>query len=402
MITRARSALTGLAALTLLVLLVAGLPGGAVPVRRLAGPEPTAERSHDRRSARAAGQREHPARCHQGVLVAGLAAVRRLRARRGAGGDPRAPVSPAAPWRPAGRCGATGRAGRARLLRAVRHHAGGIGHGSQWTVCGESRRGRRRARRSAVSRLTGRVSRAAAAEPGSAPALAARSDAADVLDFGSAPATATRLITVRTGDCLWSIAQRYLGAGDRYPEIVSLDYGHDMGDGQVFTNPSLIEPGWRLFLPGDDPGSAVSPAQSAGSQHLGHATKDSHYRRRHPSARTGASSAAASREAGQGGAAPGTGAQASGARGRRQPGQRGGRKRRRRSGSGRGRARRIRRGCRATRRRQAGAAQAADRLAEAAIFVSGALAGAGPDEPGPASQAAATGPAPWAQDRAAC
>ena len=47
------------------------------------------------------------------------------------------------------------------------------------------------------------------------------------------------------------IAQHYLGAGDRYPEIVRLNYGHDMGNGLAFTNPALIEPGWQLFLPGD-------------------------------------------------------------------------------------------------------------------------------------------------------
>jgi DNA-binding SARP family transcriptional activator len=101
--------------------------------------------------------------------------------------------------------------------------------------------------------------------------------------LAATPARATRLITVRPGDCLWSLAQRYLGAGDRYPEIVSLNYGHEMENGQRFTSPSLIEPGWRLFLPGD--GSAPEAAATYGSHHLGHGTQDSHYRRRHPAAR---------------------------------------------------------------------------------------------------------------------
>jgi hypothetical protein len=35
--------------------------------------------------------------------------------------------------------------------------------------------------------------------------------------------SASRLVTVRAGDCLWSLARRYLGAGDRYSEIVSLN-----------------------------------------------------------------------------------------------------------------------------------------------------------------------------------
>jgi len=95
-----------------------------------------------------------------------------------------------------------------------------------------------------------------------------------------------RVITVRPGDCLWSIAQHYLGAGDRYPEIVRLNYGHDMGNGLAFTNPALIEPGWQLFLPGNGNGVSHAGARSgAGSQHPGHPANDPHYRRRHPAAR---------------------------------------------------------------------------------------------------------------------
>jgi DNA-binding SARP family transcriptional activator len=103
---------------------------------------------------------------------------------------------------------------------------------------------------------------------------------------GSLTPVTTRVITVRPGDCLWSIAQRYLGAGDRYPEIVRLNYGHDMGHGLAFTNPALIEPGWQLFLPGN--GTVISHAVArsrAVSQHPGHATNDPYYRRRHPAAR---------------------------------------------------------------------------------------------------------------------
>src|SRR5262249_259280 len=93
-------------------------------------------------------------------------------------------------------------------------------------------------------------------------------------------------VTVNSGDCLWSLAQRYLGAGDRYPEIVRLNYGHAMGDGLTFTNPALIEPGWKLFLPGHDRAPSQGAARSrTGSAHLGHATKDPHYRGRHPAAR---------------------------------------------------------------------------------------------------------------------
>lgn len=78
----------------------------------------------------------------------------------------------------------------------------------------------------------------------------ARPGTAGSPDAATAQTMATRLITIRAGDCLWSIAQRYLGSGERYGEIAGLNYGRDMGDGQVFTNPALIVPGWRLLLPG--------------------------------------------------------------------------------------------------------------------------------------------------------
>src|SRR6202034_1187515 len=68
-----------------------------------------------------------------------------------------------------------------------------------------------------------------------------------------------------SGDCLWSIAQRYLGNGDLFPEIVKLNLGHDMGGGQKFSDPSVIWPGWVLQLRTSPAGlsSADSPATGA-------------------------------------------------------------------------------------------------------------------------------------------
>jgi DNA-binding SARP family transcriptional activator len=94
--------------------------------------------------------------------------------------------------------------------------------------------------------------------------------------------TGTHVITVRQGDCLWTIAQHYLGAGDRYREIVSMNSGHDMGDGQVFGNPSLIQPGWRLELPAS-PGHDNQPAPGR-ARHIGHASRDEQFRRQHAGA----------------------------------------------------------------------------------------------------------------------
>ncbi|MGH3157489.1 MAG: LysM peptidoglycan-binding domain-containing protein, partial [Streptosporangiaceae bacterium] len=89
-----------------------------------------------------------------------------------------------------------------------------------------------------------------------------------------------RLVTVAPGDCLWTIAGRYLGAGERYPEIVALNLGREMGGGQVFRSPSDIWPGWVLRLPAaahrappggpaDPVGAVRSPGRRSGV-HEGH------------------------------------------------------------------------------------------------------------------------------------
>ena len=134
----------------------------------------------------------------------------------------------------------------------------------------------------AVTSLTSGAHPASAPDSSARPAVAG-STSGRALAFDTAPITASRSITVRSGDCLWSIAQNYLGAGDHYQAIAGLNYGRKMGDGQIFTNPALIEPGWRLFLPG--PGSGVqAPAERERSQHSGHPTSDPYYRHRHRAA----------------------------------------------------------------------------------------------------------------------
>lgn len=119
---------------------------------------------------------------------------------------------------------------------------------------------------------------AAVALTAPATAMAAAGHAMPGSDGQRSPA-GRPVVTVRAGDCLWAIAQHYLGAGDRYGEIVSLNYGRDMGNGQVFTNPALIEPGWHLQLPATA-ATALMPAAGM-LHHLGHATSDAHFRRRH-------------------------------------------------------------------------------------------------------------------------
>jgi DNA-binding SARP family transcriptional activator len=136
-----------------------------------------------------------------------------------------------------------------------------------------------------------------------------------------------QMVTVRGGDCLWTIAQRYLGDGDLYTEIVKLNLGHPMGDGQRFTDPAVVWPGWVLQVPVSPgqatagtpvspassmlaPAASTAPAGQAGTQHAGHDSSNPHFRRAHPAAsQPAASTAGVPGQAPAAGAAPAAPAQ---------------------------------------------------------------------------------------------
>jgi LysM repeat protein len=100
---------------------------------------------------------------------------------------------------------------------------------------------------------------ASAASPavGSAPRVPARPPIAD----GAATRT-TNGYTVQAGDSVYQIAARLVGA-DRgrtvtvAEQILDLNLGAVMSDGQRFTNAAYIEPGWVLALPADLPSPIV-------------------------------------------------------------------------------------------------------------------------------------------------
>jgi DNA-binding SARP family transcriptional activator len=60
---------------------------------------------------------------------------------------------------------------------------------------------------------------------------------------------ATAQYVVRSGDTLWSIAQRELGSPLRWREIAALNRGKQQFDGQIFEDDNWILPGWVLELP---------------------------------------------------------------------------------------------------------------------------------------------------------
>ena len=58
-------------------------------------------------------------------------------------------------------------------------------------------------------------------------------------------------ITVERHDTLWALAERHLGSGERYAEIVDLNRGVPQPDGRRLESSSRIYPGWVLRLPAD-------------------------------------------------------------------------------------------------------------------------------------------------------
>ncbi|KRE37730.1 hypothetical protein ASG73_08780 [Janibacter sp. Soil728] len=57
------------------------------------------------------------------------------------------------------------------------------------------------------------------------------------------------VVTVRTGDTLWDIADRELGDGQRYPELLASSAGLPQPDGGVLSSADDIRLGWLVMIP---------------------------------------------------------------------------------------------------------------------------------------------------------
>jgi DNA-binding SARP family transcriptional activator len=66
--------------------------------------------------------------------------------------------------------------------------------------------------------------------------------------------TVTRPYLVQRGDTLWGIATRELGDPYRWPEIFEINRDRPQPDGRALTDPNRIWPGWTLLIP-----AAVAP-----------------------------------------------------------------------------------------------------------------------------------------------
>ncbi len=71
--------------------------------------------------------------------------------------------------------------------------------------------------------------------------------------------TAAPTVTTERHDTLWMLAEQYLGAGERYVEIVELNEGAEQPDGRSLGDDGRIYPGWTLTLPADAAVDAARP-----------------------------------------------------------------------------------------------------------------------------------------------
>ena len=88
------------------------------------------------------------------------------------------------------------------------------------------------------------------------PAQTVRADSATAIARETKPQQAEGMpslptITVERHDTLWALAERHLGSGERYAEIVDLNRGVPQPDGRRLESSSRIYPGWVLRLPAD-------------------------------------------------------------------------------------------------------------------------------------------------------
>lgn len=75
---------------------------------------------------------------------------------------------------------------------------------------------------------------------------------ADTADAAAKPTRTqdrTQAYTVKSGDSLWSIAEQFMGDGEKYHQIAELNYGNVQDDGQALTKDHFLATGWTLQVP---------------------------------------------------------------------------------------------------------------------------------------------------------
>ena len=101
--------------------------------------------------------------------------------------------------------------------------------------------------------------------PNPSPAAPAETPGPSSADTSAAASSAPALNTaqqveVQPGDSLWAIAGREYGNPQEWTRIWNADEEETEDNGEVFTDPSLIDPGWELAVPALEPASTAPSA----------------------------------------------------------------------------------------------------------------------------------------------
>ena len=81
------------------------------------------------------------------------------------------------------------------------------------------------------------------------------------------PAQAELTYTVKLGDNLWTLAEKYLGSGPAYRAIVIATNGKTLTDSSFasISNPNLIHPGWKFLIPSAEEADELMATWNAGT-----------------------------------------------------------------------------------------------------------------------------------------
>jgi nucleoid-associated protein YgaU len=103
----------------------------------------------------------------------------------------------------------------------------------------------------------GSGSGASAPASGAAPSDGAQAGTAPSSDASAVPYYVVGRTPEGDTEYLYLIAERFLGDGERHPEIFELNEGRTQPDGGALTDPEVVEVGWALQLPADAAGEGL-------------------------------------------------------------------------------------------------------------------------------------------------